>query len=178
MHSETEPDDALSSFERPPARLESSIATRLSHYAGDRAVVVSSRSCSRSRSRSSRACGRFGWGSAFREIQDAEIQAASRRLEAAGVSARQLRAVAAELGGYSWRKAGDISAAMETRSERAIVQGCVSWGVHGSHSSRKLVSQFLRLVCTAVMLFMGYHTTRMAQASRHSAGSPSNGATV
>ena len=117
MHSETEPDDALSSFERPPARLESSIATRLSHYAGDRAVVVSSKSCSRSRSRSSCACLRFGWGSALRETQDAETQAASRRLEAAGVSARHLRAVAAELGGHAWRNADDIAAAMEMRSE-------------------------------------------------------------
>ena len=106
--------------ERPLARLDSSSATHLSRNSGDRAAVVSSRSRSRSRSRSSRASGRFGCAGALRGMQEAEIQAASHRLEAVGVSARQLRAVTALLGGYARRKADDIAAATHSDSVRAI----------------------------------------------------------
>ena len=112
MPSEPEPEDASFFSERPLTRSEYSPATRPSCDAGDRAALVSSRSRSRTRGRSSR--GRV------REIRDAEIQAASLRLESAGVSARQLRAVAAELGGKAWRKADDIAVAMEARCQRAF----------------------------------------------------------
>ena len=120
MPSKLEPEDASFVSERPLTRSEYSPATRPSCDAGDRAALVTSRSGSRTLGRSSRAPGRSGWGSALREIRNAEIQAASLRLESDGVSARQLRAVAAELGGKAWRKADDIAVAMEARSQRAF----------------------------------------------------------
>ena len=55
-------------------------------------------------------------GSALGDLYDGEIRDASVRIECAGVSVPQLRAVAAELGGFAWKKADDIAASMLARA--------------------------------------------------------------
>ncbi len=115
MFSQLEPEDASLSSERPVTSSDYSPATRPSRDAGDRAALVFSRSRSRSRGQSSRAHCVSGRVIDVGEIGHAAIEAASLRLELAGVSVRQLRAVAA-----------DIAAAMEARSERALPKAASS----------------------------------------------------
>ena len=81
---------------------------------------VTSLDSSRARSRSPALLRRRPYflphGSALGDLDDGEIRDASVRIECAGVSVPQLRAVAAELGGFAWKKADDIAASMLARA--------------------------------------------------------------